>query len=568
MLPKPRTLLGDTERLALSQRTDLGCGNFLHVAVEVNPNRDEQFIWMDKPCTTFRGETFSGFSLSELKRVADSYAAWYYGNGIRERDPVAVYIDEGIKNLIHYVALTGIGAIPILINGNMRPETAAGFVKKSGAIALYTDRNHEAAIAAHLDAWTFKFIATDDVAVHMGKPELPGYYPFAHSPKDTVLVGHSSGTTGIPKAVIFGHEQFFYGPRFRLTLPFPKASERVLSALPHSHSAGIAYIMLAILNGGSTMILSNNKPSTVIPAIEQFKPSMFIAFPETYVELCQENFADHDFSSIHAWVNGGDAAHETHIRKLISVGTREKNGQTTTGSIFIDGLGSSEMGFSLFRMVHTPETELYHRCIGTALDWVDAVVLGEHGEKLPPYRIGKLGVKSPTITPGYWNDSVLTMRSQVNGYWLTGDLFYHDEQGRFFHVDRIPDAIKTADGVFYSLQNEELLMRHFPELADCTIIGVPEDDTYSVPVALVRLKAGVAVDLKALKEKINVLLKAEKKLPLKLVLQADPKSIPLGPTGKVLKRELRDQYRLLFADKTPFSNKKVSKQWAPTNVSA
>jgi acyl-coenzyme A synthetase/AMP-(fatty) acid ligase len=568
-LPKTETILSEELRKQLAESEEIGCGNFLHVAVKVNPNADKQFIWMDKPVTTYRGETFDGFSLTELKRVSDEYAAWYYGNGVREKDPVAVYIEEGIINLVHFVALTGLGAIPILINGNMKPATAAAFIKKSRAAALFTDGDREIALSPNLDRSELRFVATDELAATMEEPVLPTHYPYHHDDKDPVLVGHSSGTTGIPKAVIFEHQQFFHGPRYRLGLPFPVGSERIMSALPHSHSAGLAYVMLAVLNGNSTLVLTTNQPETVLSGVENFRPSVVVAFPETYVELCQHDFSKHDMSSIRVWINGGDAAHETHIRRLISVGTRNKDGKEVPGSIFIDGLGSSEMGFSLFRMVQTPDSAIYNRCIGTALEWVDAAIIGENGEKLSPFKVGKLGVRSPSITPGYWNDSILTARARVHGYWLTGDLFYQDEQGRFFHVDRIPDAITTEKGMLYSLQTEEFLMRHFKELADCTIVGAPLSDSHSGAVALVRLNAGVTSSEELLLAVFNEKLISESMTPLKVVVKADPKSIPLGPTGKVLKRELRDQYHSFFVTKNASNaSKKVSKTWAPTNVSA
>ena len=64
-------------------------------------------------------------------------------------------------------------------------------------------------------------------------------------------------------------------------------------------------------------------------------------------------------------------------------------------------------------------------------------------------------MRAPTITPGYWNDSLLTVRSRLAGYWLTGDLVYRDGNGELFHVDRVPDAIKTRSGMVYSLVVEE-----------------------------------------------------------------------------------------------------------------
>lgn len=379
------TVLPEALRKLHAENLELGCGNFLHVACKVSPTGAQPHLWMDTPCRVFTGETYSTLSLHELRHIVDTLASWYYGIGVRAKDPVAVYVGEGVQNLIHYLALNAIGAIPAIVNGNVPAEIAAKWIEKVGALGLYTDTAHKALIAPHVrDNRALRYFVTDETAAQSFRPQLPAVYPYRHAETDTVLIGHSSGTTGIPKAVQFQHQQFFYGVRYRLSLPFAEGSERILSALPHSHSAGIAYLMLALLNGCSTMVLSTNKPEVVLPAMERFQPTMVVAFPETYVLLGDTDLDAHDLSSIRLWFNGGDAAHEAHIRKLITKGHHLVDGKRLPGSLFIDGLGSSEMGFSLFRNVHTPGTELYNRCIGKPLDWVDAAVLDDNGEPLPP----------------------------------------------------------------------------------------------------------------------------------------------------------------------------------------
>lgn len=538
------TILPEDLRKAHAENEHLGCGNFLHVAVEVSPFADQRHFFLDRPVTLFTGEVFDGFSLRELLHAVDTYASWYYGVGVRAKDPVAVYVSEGIENVIHYLALNAIGAIPTIVNGNMRSDIAALWMAKVGATGLYTDERLLSRISPHVrENMGLRFVMTDKSAGSVYKPSFPKQYPFLHAEQDAVLVGHSSGTTGIPKAVQFSHQQFFHGIRYRLGLPFAKGSERILSALPHSHSAGIAYVMLAVLNGCSVMILSGNDADRLLSSAEEFQPTMVVAFPETYVNLNDANLDDYDLSSVQLWFNGGDAAHEAHIRKLIAKGHHFVDGKRRQGSLFIDGLGSSEMGFSLFRNVHSQGTENYNRCIGKPLEWVDAAVLGETGEKLPPYRIGRLGVKAPSITPGYWNDSVLTARSQLSGYFLTGDLFYYDEENRFFHVDRVPDAIETKAGKVYSLATEERIMKTFPEVLDVTVVASPLSEKETGAVAIVRLRKGESASAQALLTQFNELLRADGLTELALVMFCEPSEVPLGPTGKVLKRELREMMR-------------------------
>jgi acyl-coenzyme A synthetase/AMP-(fatty) acid ligase len=270
---------------------------------------------------------------------------------------------------------------------------------------------------------------------------------------------------------------------------------------------------------------------------------MVVSFPQTYVEMTECDMDAFDLSSVNLWFNGGDAAHESHIRALIRHGFHEQNGQRQPGSVFIDGMGSSEMGFSLFRHVHTLKTNHYNRCVGRPLEWVDAQILSEEGDKLPPFKVGRLGVKAHSVTTGYWNNSLLTYRSRLSGYFLTGDLAYRDEEGRIYHVDRTPDVILTSTGPVYGLQTEEFLLSRFPAIADCAVFGREEGAAGAVQaVAYVRIRPGSELSghgTSALAERFNRELAGAGLPTLGGVLAVGVDAIPLGTTGKVLKRMLR-----------------------------
>jgi acyl-CoA synthetase (AMP-forming)/AMP-acid ligase II len=88
-----------------------------------------------------------------------------------------------------------------------------------------------------------------------------------------------------------------------------------------------------------------------------------------------------------------------------------------------------------------------------------------------------VAMKSPTLALGYWNDSVNTFRTRLNGYYLTGDLMYRDEEGYFYHVDRASDALDLGDGKWlYTVQSEERILRHCPDVRDCTLLAVRGND--------------------------------------------------------------------------------------------
>ncbi len=83
-----------------------------------------------------------------------------------------------------------------------------------------------------------------------------------------------------------------------------------------------------------------------------------------------------------------------------------------------------------------------------------------------------VAMKSPSLALGYWNDSVNTFRTRLNGYYLTGDLMYRDEDGYFYHVDRASDAVDLGDGNWlYTVLSEERILKHCPDVRDCTVLA-------------------------------------------------------------------------------------------------
>jgi acyl-coenzyme A synthetase/AMP-(fatty) acid ligase len=307
--------------------------------------------------------------------------------------------------------------------------------------------------------------------------------------------------------------------------------------------------MYYMLIGVPILIMADLSGQAVLDAAEAFKPTTVVAFPQTYAGLSELDLDSRDIGSIEVWMNTGDSAHERHIRPLVQAGSQERNGKREKGSVFLDGLGSSEMGFTLFRKIHSVRTETYNRCVGYPNEFVEAAVLGPDGELLPPDAVGMLGVKSPTVTSGYWNQSALTYRSRLNGYWLTGDMVYRDDKDMFYHVDRIQDTIRAADGPVYSLPMEEAVLNAHLDIRDAAVIGLPDLDGFEQPAAVLLVTQNSGLTAGSWLELLNRALVARSMRRLAfLAVTEDRKQLPCGPTGKTLKRELRERYRSALTD--------------------
>lgn len=526
-------------RARLAADPDVGAGNVLTTLAELD-------LGLDEPSLTFDTGTgdrpaWQPLTLRQVHRLVAARAAVLHELGVARRDPVAVCATAAADTALTFLALARIGAIPVLINPSLATDLAIKYISKLSAVGLITDPAHAAALP---ESVTGVPLLADFAALAAGDPGAAPP-PYRFDPSDPVAVTHSSGTTGLPKAVVHSHQSLYAAIRYRLSLPRPQGTERMLSALPCPHTAGLIILNLAMSYGSEVAMLSAQTGPGVLTAINRWRPQAVVGFSTTWPDLVKADLSKHDLRSVSLWWNTGDCAHEAHIRRLVACGTRQtvttRGREVVPGSVFVDGLGSSEMGHSHFFIAHSPQTNRYNRCIGKVHSFAEAAVFGPDGEPLPPGEIGELGTKSATLSLGYWNDSVTTFRSRHRGYFLTGDLVYRDAEGYFYHLDRKVDATNLGDGQFiYSSACEERILARCPDVFDCTIVAVRDGGTVRTDV-LLQLQAGADPAIDRTQE-IRAALEPHVAATLRDVIGVDDDKVPMTPTGKVRKFVLRQRH--------------------------
>jgi acyl-coenzyme A synthetase/AMP-(fatty) acid ligase len=544
---------------------DLGAGNFLEYAVKANPNRSVPFLYSHT--TDHRGGVvLRGHSLVEVAALRDRYAKWYWANGVRPGEPVGIVVAEGMEPLIHFLALSALGAIPAMINDAMRPDVLVRYLNFVGVVGVVADDTTRIASAYRADPQhrpRFLALSYEVAAFDAESASLPEVYPYRHQPDDVVALIHSSGTTGTPKSTMLSHRSFWDGKQPRMVRFPAEPYDKLMCLMPHTHAGGLSYFLTATLLGLPMVAMADWRRQVVEPVMEAFQPTMLASFPRSFVELATGELPVKGAAKVHSWFNTGDSAHYGHIRRLVTLGERpaglvkawllpedRADSAAVPGSQFIDGLGSTEMGMALFGGITTPETPRNDRCVGKAQPAVEkAAVLDDDGNEVPDGTVGLLAVKTPSRTPGYWKNPRLTSSFELAGYWLTGDVARRDSEGNFYHLDRTVDVIDTVAGPVYSLTLEEVLLADCAEIVrDCSVVGVPASEGGQRPIAVVQLQADAANwTAEAILEKANKEMTAAGLATLGAVMIASkPEDFPLGPTGKVLKRELRTRYATLF----------------------
>ena len=537
-------------RAVLAADPELGAGNVLLRLAEHGAGMDTPRVTFDTGFDTLAAWT--PLSLRTLTERAAARAEWFARHGIGRRDPVAVYVTSAADVLLNFFALTWLGAIPALMNGSMPTEIAVEYIRRLRAVGVILDAEHAGLAALDLGAP----ILSDAAETGTGDPSrAPAHY--RHHPDDPVAITHSSGTTRMPAAVVHSHQSLFAAVRaVRLTEPRQHGPVRELSAFPQAHTAGVIILNEALCNGYELLCLSEQggtftrSGEAIIDAIERWRPTAVYGFAVTWAELARYDLTARDVSSVRFWSNSGDCAHEAHIRRLVAVGSHHAYGKdgiaSLPGSRFNDTLGSTEMGYGGFGISHYPGSERYNRCVGKPQPFAEIILVDPRtGQEVPTGEVGMVAMKSPTLAIGYWNDSVNTFRTRLNGYYLTGDLMYRDEGGYFYHVDRASDAVDLGGGNWlYTALSEERILKRCPDVRDCTVLAARGDDGKLAAEVLLLLAADADPARDRQGEIRAALGEVSAAVPLRIVTIPDDE-IVVGPTGKVRKFLMRE--RLLAA---------------------
>ena len=538
-------------RVILAADTELGAGNVLLRLAEHGADMDVPRVTFDTEVDTIAAWT--PLSLRTLTERVAARADWFARHGIGRRDPVAVYVTSAADVFLNFLALTWLGAIPALLNGGMPAEIAVEYIRRLRAVGVIIDADHAGMAEHDLGAP----VLGDAAETGTGDPSRAPAH-FRHHPEDPVAITHSSGTTRMPAAVVHSNQSLFAAVRaVRLTEPRQHGPVRELSAFPQAHTAGVIILNEALCNGYELLCLSGQggafarSGEVIIDAIERWRPTAVYGFAVTWAELARYDLTTRDVSSVRFWSNSGDCAHEAHIRKLVAVGSHHAfgpDGQVVSlpGSRFNDTLGSTEMGYGGFGISHRPASKRYGRCVGMPQPFAEIILVNpQTGQEVPTGEVGMVAMKSPTLALGYWNDSVNTFRTRLNGYYLTGDLMYRDEDGYFYHMDRATDAVDLGDGNWlYTALSEERILKRCADVRDCTVLAGPGEDGNLVAEVLLVLAPGADPALDRDAEVRAALGEAAAAVPRQILTISDDE-ILVGPTGKVRKFLMRQ--RLLAA---------------------
>ncbi|KAF4466254.1 4-coumarate-- ligase 7 [Fusarium albosuccineum] len=359
---------------------------------------------------------------------------------------------------------------------------------------------------------------------------------------------YSSGTSGLPKAVMISHYNVIACTLQLQT--FESVTRRdegietqvALGVLPFSHIYGLVVIAhLAQYRGDEVIVLQRFQLDQLLGAVQKFKIEQLCVVPPIIVQLLSnyDKCQKYDLSSVRLIFSGAAPLGSETVHKLLELYPRWRISQ---------GYGLTEASPSVF---HTSEADALVGSSGSLLPGVKAKIINQHGKEVTEHETrGELYVQAPCVTLGYLNNeraSAETFVWHADGRWLrTGDevLVRKSPLGweHFVVVDRIKELIKVKGHQVAPAELEAHLLDH-PYVSDCAVIGVADERSGEVPLAFV-VKSKAAAGLSSDEIETAIRKHVEEHKARHKWLKGGIRfleTIPKSPSGKILRRLLRTQ---------------------------
>jgi acyl-CoA synthetase (AMP-forming)/AMP-acid ligase II len=348
---------------------------------------------------------------------------------------------------------------------------------------------------------------------------------------DLYGVFYTGGTTGRPRGVMLTHRNMLTSAMGTLaTEPVFAAGGRLLHAAPMFHLADIAAWTMGQTVGSTHVIVPAFTPAGVIEAVARHQVTNALLVP-TMIQMMVDSpaAAGADLSSLRGLLYGASPMSAAVLGRA-----RAKLPDAT----FTQAYGMTELSpvTTLLRWAEHNDP-VRARSVGRSVAHAEIRILDPMGAEVARGVVGEICVRGDHVMQGYWNKPEETATALRDGWMHTGDGGYMDDGGYVFIADRIKDMIITGGENVYSIEVENALAGH-PAVAQCAVIGVPDTDWGERVHAVVVLVPGASATLDELRDFCRPQI-AGYKVPRSI---AFAEALPISAAGKVLKRELRQQY--------------------------
>jgi len=487
-------------------------------------------------------------SYAEAKARSERIAAALAATGLVHGDRLGVLMRNSVDVLLLIYAASRLGIVPVPLNYRLAPREWADILADAGAVAVAADPEY----AAGLDAAVAMSAAPAPTLIRICTAEgQDGWAPLEAllarapaeaprvrvAPTDTLFQIYTSGTTGKAKGALLTQHSIVSNI-FQSTLAAPhklSPGERALVALPLFHIAAISTALGAVSCGACLIIHRDIDPAAIARALAEDEIVVASLVPAViqFLLVGVPGLSEMKFPHLKFLGYGASPIAEPVLRKAMVV----------FDCHLAQGYGMTELAGSCCLL-----TEADHRralsgrpdlllSAGKVLPGCELRVVGPDDEDLPAGITGEIIVRGDQVMTGYWNLPGATAEALRGGWMHTGDAGYLDAEGYLFIRDRIKDMIVSGAENVYPAEVESVLYEH-PAVAEVAVIGVPDPRWGETVMAVVVGKPEHALSEDELDAFCRTRLGGFKVPRRYAFVQA----LPRNTTGKILKRELREQY--------------------------
>jgi acyl-CoA synthetase (AMP-forming)/AMP-acid ligase II len=482
-------------------------------------------------------------SYRQARAASELIAAALVRTGLEPGDRVAILSRNGIEFLLLYYAASRAGVIPVPLNYRLAPTEWAWIVEDAGARLLVAAADYVPVVEGVRDG-----LGTVERFVTLGG-EAPGWTswdawlatapPMAvdRVPGDAHVLYqmYTSGTTGRPKGALLTHRAVTANlAQFGLAFE-PRFGERWLLVVPMYHASGAMTSFAAINAGGCLVIHRDFNPAEVVRALAEDGIGRTSLVP-AMIQACLvavPDAAERAYPSLRFIAYGASPIAESTLRRAMATFKCE----------FLQAYGMTETSAVLTYLLPADHARALADKPGLLLSagrpiaGTELRIVDEQDRPVPNGTIGEIVARGPQLMQGYWNRPEETAEALRGGWMHTGDAGVLDDEGYVYVQDRVRDMIVSGGENVYPRVVEDVLFEH-PAIADAAVIGVPDARWGETVKAVVVLRSGA----RATEDEVIDFCRG------RLGGFERPRSVdfvdtlPRNPTGKVLKRLLRERY--------------------------
>jgi long-chain acyl-CoA synthetase len=466
-----------------------------------------------------------GVTYQQLHGMAAKVAGTLRENGIEPGDRVAVILPNVPAFPVVYWGILMAGGIVVPMNPLLKAGEIDYFFTDSGTkIAfVWPDFVPEATKGA-ANSGT-RIVECGPLGPNDFDGGEPVGEPLERADDDTAIILYTSGTTGRPKGAELTHRNIHLNAlRSATVIQEIRTDDVVMGCLPLFHVFGLVVgLNAATIAGASLALIPRFDPEAAIEVIEKERVTVMQGVPTMYAAILNHPRSDGmDASSLRTCVSGGSAMPLEVMRAF----------EDKFDAVILEGYGLSETSpvasFNMLDRERKPGT------IGVAIPGCEMRCVDADGDEVPVGEVGEIAIRGDNVMKGYWNKPEATAEAIPDGWFRTGDLATMDDEGYFTIVDRKKDMILRGGMNVYPREVEEVIYTH-PDVVEVAVVGMPDDLLGEQVGAAVTLREGSTATaddiIEFTKERI-----AAYKYP-RTVWVVD--ELPKGPTGKILRREVR-----------------------------